>query len=105
MSEANLLLLCRRDELQPGDKMRVASPEGDLCVYNVSGQFFASSDRCTHGLSSLSEGEIIGDEIECAMHFGTFHIPSGKPMQAPCSIPLKTYEVRLVGEEVFAVLV
>jgi len=104
VSEANLVLLCRQDELSPGDKKRVASDEGDICVYNLDGQFYATSDRCTHGLSSLSEGEIVDDEIECAMHFGTFHIPTGEPRQAPCSVALKTYEVKIVGDEVFAVL-
>ena len=39
--------------------------------------------------------------IECAMHFGAFHIPTGKAVQAPCSIPIRTYKVVVRGGDVF----
>ena len=104
MAEAQLLLLCRRDELEPGAKKLVVRAGGDLLVYNIEGTFFATDDRCTHGLSSLSEGELLGDEIECAMHFGSFHVPTGKPMAPPCSVPLRTYEIRVADDEIFAVV-
>lgn len=104
MAEGELLLLCRQDDLEPGSKKLVARSGGDLVVYNIDGAFYATDDRCTHGLSSLAEGELMGDEIECAMHFGSFHVPTGKPMAPPCSIPIRTYETRVVGDEVFAVV-
>ncbi|HWX34382.1 MAG TPA: MgtC/SapB family protein [Steroidobacteraceae bacterium] len=27
------------------------------------------------------------------MHMGSFHIPTGKVMQPPCEVPLRTYQV------------
>jgi nitrite reductase/ring-hydroxylating ferredoxin subunit len=45
---------------------------------------------------------IEGDVIECCMHMGSFHIPTGKVMQPPCEVPLRTYQVVLKDEDVFA---
>ena len=50
----------------------------------------------------LADGMIEGDVIECCMHMGSFHIPTGKVMQPPCEVPLRTYQVVLKDEDVFA---
>jgi Rieske Fe-S protein len=59
-------------------------------------------DECTHAAASLADGMIDGDVIECCMHMGSFHIPTGKVMQPPCEVPLRTYQVVLKDEDVFA---
>lgn len=104
MSDDNLLFLCKTGDLAPGSVKRIDRKEGDIAVYNVDGEFYATDDRCTHGLSSLAEGDLMGDEIECAMHFGSFNVKTGEPMAPPCSIALKTYKVEVKGDEVYAVL-
>lgn len=97
------MLICKTSDLEPGSVMRVEQgDQGGLAVYNIDGTFYVTDDRCTHGLSSLSEGCLMGDEIECSMHFGSFHVPTGKPMAAPCSVALKTYKVEVRGDEVYA---
>ena len=47
-------------------------------------------------------GMIEGDVIECCMHMGSFHIPTGMVMQPPCEVPLRTYQVVLRDEDVLA---
>lgn len=103
MADENLFFLCKTDDLAPGECRRVVRSDGDIAVYNLDGTFYATEDRCSHGLSSLGEGEIVGDEIECSMHFGSFHIPTGEPRQSPCSVPVRTYKVEVRGDDVFAV--
>ena len=94
-----MLFLCKTSDLSPGAVMQVERPEGALAVYNLDGQFYATDDRCTHGLSSLADGE-----IECSMHFGSFDIVTGQPRQSPCSVALRTYPVEVRGDDVFAIL-
>jgi ethylbenzene dioxygenase ferredoxin subunit len=100
----NLFFLCKQSDLAPGSVRKVERPEGAIAVYNVDGVFYATDDRCTHGLSSLSDGEIIDGEIECTMHFGSFDIATGEPRQPPCSVALRTYKVELRDDDVFAVV-
>jgi nitrite reductase/ring-hydroxylating ferredoxin subunit len=104
VSDDNLFFLCKTADLAPGSVMKVERPEGALAVYNLDGEFFATDDRCTHGLASLSNGDIIDGEIECTMHFGTFDIKTGEPRQSPCSVAVKTYKVETRGDDVFAII-
>ena len=48
-----------------------------------------------HGGAELSLGYIVGDDIECPLHQGCFHIPSGRATREPCSIDLRAYPVRI----------
>ena len=73
-----------------------------LAVYNIDGTFYATDDECTHAAASLADGMIEGDVIECCMHMGSFHIPTGKVMQPPCEVQLRTYQVVLKDEDLFA---
>ena len=99
------LLLCKVGDLAPGSVRKVERPDGPaLAVYNVDGSFYATDDCCTHGLSSLSEGQLDGELIECALHFGGFDVRTGKAVLAPCSIDLKTYPVEVRGEDVVALI-
>jgi nitrite reductase/ring-hydroxylating ferredoxin subunit len=96
------IILCKTSDIAPGSVIRVEHGELGLAVYNIDGTFYATADRCTHGLSSLSEGSLMGDEIECSMHFGTFDVKTGAPTGAPCSIPLRTFKVEVRGDDVVA---
>ena len=104
MSSDNRIFVCSVSDLAPGSMKLVEREEGNITVYNVEGSFYATDDRCSHGLASLCQGEIVGDEIECSMHFGSFHIATGEPRQPPCSVPIRTYKVEVRGDDVFAVL-
>jgi nitrite reductase/ring-hydroxylating ferredoxin subunit len=33
-----------------------------------------------------------GDVIECCMHMGSFHVPTGNVVAPPCEVPLRTLE-------------
>jgi nitrite reductase/ring-hydroxylating ferredoxin subunit len=67
-----------------------------VAIYNIDGTVYATDDTCTHGMSSLSKGELDGDIVECSLHFGAFHVPTGKPVGAPCSIPLRIYRTEVI---------
>ena len=69
-----------------------------VAIYNLEGEYFATSDVCTHGQACLSEGDIRGDEIICPFHEGSFDIRTGEPIAPPCVIPLERYDTRL-GED------
>lgn len=66
-----------------------------VCLYNVGGKIFATHDTCTHGQASLADGFIQGEEIECPLHQGKFHIETGKAVLPPCTEDIRTYAVRI----------
>lgn len=101
MSSDNRVFVCSVSELAPGSMKLIEREDGNITVYNVDGAFYATDDRCSHGLASLCEGEIIGDEIECPMHFGSFRIATGEPVAAPCSVAIRTWPVTVEDDKVF----
>jgi len=100
MSEA-LVRICSTEDVPVGAVKAFTAGNDVLAVYIVDCTFYATDDACTHGAASLAEGQLDGDVIECSMHFGAFHVPSGKAVQAPCSFPIRTYKVVVQGSDVF----
>jgi nitrite reductase/ring-hydroxylating ferredoxin subunit len=68
-----------------------------VCLYNIRGRIYATHDLCTHAEASLADGFVEGEEIECPLHQGRFHVPSGRAVAAPCTEDIRTYEVRIEG--------
>src|SRR5947208_15554770 len=66
-----------------------------LCPYTVGGKVLAPHDTCTHGRASLANGFIDGEEIECPLHQGKFHIATGKAVGPPCTEDIRTYAVKI----------
>ena len=72
-----------------------------VALYRVDGEYFATSNVCTHQAALLSQGEIVEGCVECPAHFGLFEIRTGKALGAPVSRDLRTYPVRLAGGAIF----
>jgi nitrite reductase/ring-hydroxylating ferredoxin subunit len=99
-----LTRLCLASEV-PEQGVRQVSPAGrdaEYAVYRLDGAFYASDDLCTHGMVSLSAGEVQDGQIFCPLHGGAFDIRTGKATEVPCRLALRTYAVVTVGEELFA---
>ncbi len=90
--------VARTSDLAPGQMMYVEVGEDPVCLINHDGEFFALCDICTHQDASLSDGEIVGDELECPLHGGAFDIRTGAPAAMPVVVPAETYRVKVVGD-------
>lgn len=99
----NKVFLCQRDELAPGSLKKVPNAEvGDICVYNLEGRYYATADLCTHATASLAEGDLDDDLITCPVHWGQFHVPTGRAVTFPCERHLRTYRIIVTDREVYA---
>lgn len=100
----SLTRLCKASDVPEGGVKQVClnAEAIEVAVYKLEGEIFATDDMCTHGMVSLSEGEVEDGQIFCPLHGGAFCIRTGKPSAAPCRIPLKTYKVTLIEDEVHA---
>lgn len=98
--ENGFVPVARVEDLAPGEMMYVEVDDEPVCLINKDGEFFAICDTCTHEEASLSDGTIIGDEIECPLHGGAFKIRTGEPTQFPVVVPVETFRVRVVDDMV-----
>jgi nitrite reductase/ring-hydroxylating ferredoxin subunit len=96
-----VIKLISRAAIPPGSVHRVdVAGVPPLAVYNIEGNYFVTNDTCTHGNASLTEGLLEGDEIVCPLHDGRFCIRTGEAVGYPATIPLHTYEVTIVEDQI-----
>jgi nitrite reductase/ring-hydroxylating ferredoxin subunit len=97
----NWVQVAKLDDV-PEDSTFVVSVAGDpVCLYNLGGKIYATHDICTHAHASLAEGFIDGENIECPLHQGLFHIPTGKAVGPPVEEDLRVYAVKVEGDQIF----
>jgi len=89
------------DELPEDDVIGVDVSGRDIALHTVGGRVFATDNICTHGQARLCDGFLEGTEIECPLHQGKFDVRDGKPLCAPATEPLRTYEVKIEDARVF----
>ena len=98
----SVVRVCSQLDVAPGTVKAFAVGAAMLAVYHIDGTFYATDDECTHAAASLADGLLEGDVIECCMHMGSFHVPTGNVVAPPCEVPLRTYQVVLMGDDIFA---
>ena len=89
-----------RSDLGEGAVLGVLVGGREVAVYDLDGEIFATDDICTHAYAKLSDGWLDKGEIECPLHAGRFDVRSGAATAPPCIDPVKTYPVRVVGDEI-----
>ncbi|HMD01353.1 MAG TPA: non-heme iron oxygenase ferredoxin subunit [Candidatus Baltobacteraceae bacterium] len=70
-----------------------------LC--NVGGTLYAIEDVCTHDGGELDQGELEGERIMCPRHGAYFDVRTGAALTLPAILPVKTYLVRVEGDDVY----
>ena len=88
------------DEIEPGDRIVVEIDDVWVVIFNVGGRYYALEDMCSHEEYMLSEGTIDGYALECPKHGAQFDVRDGKVLAPPAVAPVKSYAVRVVGNEV-----
>jgi nitrite reductase/ring-hydroxylating ferredoxin subunit len=92
--------VARTGDLAPGEMKMVRLGRKRLAIYNIDGEFFATDDTCTHEEASLSEGILYDDIVECPLHGAAFNVRTGEVEAFPAVVPLQTYELQVVGDEI-----
>jgi len=98
----NVVRVCAQANIAPDTVKAFEVGDLRLAVFNIGGKFYVTDDECTHASASLADGMLEGDVIECSLHFGAFHVPTGEVKAPPCSLALRTYKVVLQGGDIFA---
>jgi naphthalene 1,2-dioxygenase system ferredoxin subunit len=80
--------------------LAVTCNDHEIAIYRYGDDFFATDNICTHAHAYLSDGFQEGCTIECPLHAGCFDIRTGKALTAPLTEDIRTYPVRIEGENV-----
>jgi len=89
-------------EIPVGEARHFVVDGEEVAVVNVGGYLYAVGDVCSHEYFHLSDGEVdvSSGTIECPKHGSAFELSSGRPLSLPAVLPVRTYGVKLVGDDV-----
>ncbi|MGR4064616.1 MAG: Rieske (2Fe-2S) protein [Vulcanimicrobiaceae bacterium] len=80
--------------------MAVQTDGQEILICNAAGQITAIEDVCTHDGAPLDQGTLDGRCIVCPRHGATFDVVTGAALTLPAVMPLRTFAVRLEGEDI-----
>ncbi len=114
-------VVCRVDELPPGERKLVCVKGHSIGVFNVNGQFYALNNRCPHKAAPLCAGIITGlvtapapyqyevvregEIVRCPWHGWEFDITNGRSVFNPHRLRVKSYEVMVESVPTYPVVV
>ncbi|MGH7045831.1 MAG: non-heme iron oxygenase ferredoxin subunit [Stellaceae bacterium] len=89
-----------RGDLAAGEVIGVEVAGRSIALYDTGDDLFATDNICTHAYANLSDGWLDGETIECPLHAARFDIRTGAVLDPPATEDLKTYPVRVVGDDI-----
>jgi NAD(P)H-dependent nitrite reductase small subunit len=88
-------------ELPEDEPFSAKLDDAYIALYRLNGQIYALDDVCTHEFALLSQGFIEDCAIECPLHQARFDIATGRCLSPPATEDVRSYEVRVEGNDVF----
>ncbi|GBC70695.1 Naphthalene 1,2-dioxygenase/salicylate 5-hydroxylase systems, ferredoxin component [Candidatus Calditenuaceae archaeon HR02] len=94
-------------EVPEGEMIRVDLGGKEVLVARVGERVYVTDVWCTHEEGDLSLGLLEGDVVRCPLHGARFRIADGSVVEGPEGEPpeaipsLKTYRVKVLGDEVY----
>jgi len=92
---------CAAAEVSQDLPKAVTVGETPVALVLHDGEYYAIHDVCSHANVALSEGEVVGGEIECWLHGSMFDVKTGKPSGLPATEPVPVYPVKIEGDDLY----
>ena len=90
-----------RADFEASGTSKLVEVEGRrIALFNVGGTYYAIDDVCPHRGGPLSEGSLSGDEVSCPWHGSRFNVKTGAVTAAPAEQGVKSFPVRVTGDDV-----
>jgi 3-phenylpropionate/trans-cinnamate dioxygenase ferredoxin subunit len=98
---ANSEPVARLGDVPKGMTRRIEVDGEAVLLCNVDGTIYAIEDRCTHDGGELDQGHLEECLIMCPRHGAFFDVRTGAAVTLPAILPVRTYPVRIEGDQIF----
>lgn len=92
------------DELPEAERVSVIVDETPALLFRVGNEYYCIEDVCTHDGQPLTDGPLIGEDIECPRHGARFNIKTGRATKMPATKGVRTFHVEAREGRIVAVL-
>jgi nitrite reductase/ring-hydroxylating ferredoxin subunit/uncharacterized membrane protein len=87
-------------QLNEGVLVRGLAGDTPILLYKKGDTVCAISETCSHAGGPLSEGEIVGNLVQCPWHASHFDLCSGAVKQGPATVSQVRYETRVQNGQI-----
>ena len=71
-----------------------------IAIFTLGGTYYAIENTCPHRGGPLAEGMMAGEEVICPWHGSRFNIKTGAVVTPPAQRGVKSFPVRVTGDDV-----
>ena len=85
----------------PAGKMKAVEVDGvSVLLANITGDYYAIGNKCTHRSCKVSSGVFEGETVKCPCHKSVFNVKTGEVVHGPASKPASKYAVKVEEEQI-----
>lgn len=95
------LPVCDDNDVQDGETLRVVCDGNIIAIAKQGGEVYAFQEFCTHRYGPLSEGQLQDHQVECPWHRSRFDIRTGRVVEGPAKVDLKTYSAAIRSGKIY----
>ena len=100
---SNIKNVAKKADIPAGSGKTVQLDGKPVAIFNVEGAFYAIDDTCLHRGGTLGGGTLDGSIVTCPRHGWQYDVKTGVHTTNP-EVKVKTYEVKIDGEDVLVSL-
>lgn len=94
--------VCAKDEIEQEDLIRFDHQGRTFIVIrSPDDAYYCTDGICSHEHVHLADGLVMDHVVECPKHNATFDYRTGEAKRAPACINLKTWPVKVEGDDIF----
>jgi nitrite reductase/ring-hydroxylating ferredoxin subunit len=99
--DADWLRIAAVSELNAKRKLACYVNGISILLCKVATGIVAVQNACTHLGKPLDGGRVIAGQIHCPFHGACFDLKTGEAMSGPAVTPLRRFQVRIEGDDIF----
>ncbi len=104
MTDLHFIALAKTADV-PENRVSCVEINGHYVVLSqVQGEFYAVQNKCSHAEQSFDTGRVRGHKLLCPLHGAIFDIRDGSVLSAPAFQPIKSYPLKVNGEDILICL-
>ena len=100
MTEKTFMPVAQLADVPPGAVKVVDINGQSILLCNSKDKIFAVRNLCSHADETLECGKMKNGWIACPLHGARFDLETGRPMNPPATLPIQTFEIRIVGDTI-----
>lgn len=93
--------VARVTDVPSGEMLFLDVDDEEIVLCNVNGQIWAVANVCSHDGGTLSDGLLLGNQIECPRHGARFDVRTGEVKALPAVVPIPTFSVTVESEDIY----